>query len=131
MSACIGLPFDSCRRIGNPVSKTGRVSSINSWRIESKSFTQEDPALIEQQIQRSLDGVLLRIRDHTDRFRDLVAGQDGSLLVGITGASVPPLIFPAETVRAIGALGVELEIDLVCGGDETAVTEQGTDGSSG
>ncbi|HUJ41564.1 MAG TPA: DUF4279 domain-containing protein [Candidatus Acidoferrales bacterium] len=113
MSERIGIPFDRSWRKGEARGRTGKVFSTNSWKLESQSDVDENPIKVGEKVEVCLDDVLGRIGDYTDRFRALTSDQKSGLYIGISANEAPALGLKAETISKIGALGVDLEIDLM------------------
>lgn len=115
MSAKIGLVPDSSWHIGDARGKTGKFYKTNSWCLESVSDVDESPLAVNKRIQESLDEVLGRIGNCSDRFRSLAAKHTAGIYVGVSANDNPVLELKAATISAIALLGVDLEFDLTIG----------------
>lgn len=113
ISARIGLPPDASWKIGDLRGKTGKAYETNSWSLESRMEADENPLTVGEKIRVCLDDVLCRVRNHASRFKAVASGRTAGLYVGISADEAPALGLKAETISAIGSLGVDLEIDLM------------------
>jgi Domain of unknown function (DUF4279) len=113
LSVRIGIPSDRSWKKGDQRGKTDKTFDTNSWAIESRSEVEDNPLALGEKMQSCLADVLGRIAKHADRFRSVATGQIAGLYIGISSEAAPALEFEAATIKAIDALGVDVEIDLM------------------
>jgi uncharacterized protein DUF4279 len=113
MSQRIGVSCDQSWIKGEPRGRTAKVFSTNSWKMEAYSEVEENPIKVGDMVVACLHEVLGRINGHVEHFRSLASDQKSGLYIGVSANSAPALEFKAETIKAISALGVDLELDLV------------------
>jgi hypothetical protein len=89
------------------------VFATNSWKMEARSEVDENPIKVGDSVNACLGNLLERIRGHADRFRTLASDQTAGLYIGVSASSAPALEFKADTIKALSALGVDLEVDLM------------------
>ena len=85
MSSRIGLPPDKSWRIGDLRGRTSKTYETNSWCLESVSEVEENPLVVGDRLQQSLDEVLCRIEDSAERFRSLASKCTAGIYIGIFG----------------------------------------------
>jgi hypothetical protein len=116
LSNIIGLECDTSRRKGEELAgRPGRKSRAHLWRLDNRREISDSPDDMLEQIAASLREILGRMSGHERGFASAAAMGDAGLLVGILAGSAPPIIFDAAILKAIAALGVDLEIDLIVG----------------
>jgi len=114
LSHLIGLESDTSRRKGEVLpGRPGKIYKTNLWRLDNRQEISDEPEEIHRQERVGLQDILSRVAGHEQQF--VAAGRTGrsGLLVGILAKSVPPLIFDAAILKAIAALNIDLEIDLL------------------
>ena len=113
ISARIGLVPDKSWKIGDPRGKTGKVFETNSWTLESRREVDENPMVVCENLQFCLNDVLHRIENYADRYKNVASGRTAGLYLGIFADEAPAVKLQAATIKAISALAVDLEIDLM------------------
>jgi len=113
MSEQIGLACDQSWHKGAARGRTGKVFSTNSWKMEARSEAEDNPIKVGECVSACLGDLLGRIKDHTDRFRALASEQESGLYIGVSASAAPALELKADMIKAVSALGVDLELDLV------------------
>ena len=108
----IGLQCDKYWRLGSKAPSSHMLYETNSWAVEERISTSEDPQTIGDRVNDSLAGVLDRIGKHAEGFRATATGRVAGLSIAISCAEIPPLRFPSKHIEAIARLGVDLEVDL-------------------
>lgn len=115
MSQMIGVKCDRSWRKGDPRGRTGKHYTTKSWKLESVAEVEESSEVILNQLTASLRDILNRMRGHEQGFHSAASHGISGLMVGIQAESPPAILFDADIIKGISALGVDLELDLVLG----------------
>jgi hypothetical protein len=113
ISSRIGLQPNTVWRIGDPRGSTGKLHKTNAWKLTETITVLDELDLIVSAIEAALGAILEKIAGHEKEFQDLASTSTAGLLLAISSQFVPPLIVKSTFLSAIGALGVDLEIDVV------------------
>ena len=113
ISLRIGLRPDASWKIGDTRGKTGKVYETNSWSLESQMESDENPLTVGENVRVCLSKILSRIQNHADQFKAVASGRTAGLYIGISADEAPALELRSETIREIGTLGVDLQLDLM------------------
>ncbi|MEA1014452.1 DUF4279 domain-containing protein [Sphingosinicella sp. LY1275] len=83
-----------------------RVAATGSWRLRVAGASSED---LDDQINRLFGG----LTPSCETWRDLAARYQGNLFVGLfLGSSNEGLTIKPDTAQAVGARGLELQLDI-------------------
>jgi len=108
----LGVQPDKIWRRGEALTYTNKgTHKDNGWEITSSS---SDALYVENHIADMLH-LVLPVRE---QFKSLPAGSSVMLICGISmypDGEVPSIFFDAETLRVLGEINADLDIDLCCG----------------
>jgi hypothetical protein len=108
----IAVPSNCGWRKGTARGKTGKVFVTDSWAINAKRNIPEDIDQIEEANHSAIEELLIKIRGHESRFREMARYGVAGLRISIVSELLPPCILSADILRQISVLGVDLEVEI-------------------
>ena len=107
LSRIIGLPYDTCRRKGEPpTGRPGMASKTNSWRLEAVREVPEDPEEVCRQIRAAVWDVVNRVGGHEEGLAAAREQGHSGVMIGLLAESVPSIEFDAPLLKALAALNL-------------------------
>lgn len=116
LTEIIGITSDCSWRRGDSRGKAGKFHETSRWKVGSRVEVDDDMDAVLSQVNDSLRNILDRVRGHEAALSSLALREHAGVFIGITVPFIPSLEFRGEVLKRMGAMDLDLEIDLVVPG---------------